>query len=189
MSIPKPKKSKKFTASVESSPKTASLESPIETLTKKQKKQEFEKYKKQAEENLVGWQRTQADFLNYKKDQEKYLEEFRKYVGEDMIVKLLPTIDNFELATKHLPKDLENSDWVKGIICIKSQFDNFLKEVSIEEIKAIGEKFDPNLFESVGEEESDQEEGTIITEIQKGYKMCGKVIRVAKVVVAIKNSK
>jgi len=151
---------------------------------KKDPKQELEECKKQAEENLKGWQRAKADFVNYKKDQEKYLDEFRKYASEDMIVKLLPTIDNFELAVKHLPEDLENSDWAKGIICIKNQFDNFLKEAGVEEIKAVGEKFDPNLFESVGEEESDQEEGIIITEVQKGYRMFGKVVRVGKVKVA-----
>lgn len=166
MSTPKPKKSKK-------------PHSP-----KKDLKQELEECKKQVEENLAGWQRAKADLVNYKKDQEKYLEEFRKYASEDMIIKLLPTIDSFELATKHLPKDLKDSDWAKGMICIKNQFDNFLKDVGVEEIKSVGEKFDPSLFESVGEEESDQEEGIIIAEIQKGYKMFGKVVRVGKVKVA-----
>ena len=171
MSTPKPKKSKK--------------PHPL----KKDPKQELEEYKKQAEENLSGWQRAKADFMNYKKDQEKYLEEFRKYASEDMIVRLLPTIDSFQMAIDHLPKDLENSDWEKGIICIKNQFDNFLKDAGVEEIKSVGEKFDPNLFESVSEEESDQEEGIIITEVQKGYRMFGKVVRVGKVRVTIKNSK
>ena len=168
MSTSKPKKSKKS------------------ILQKKDPKQELEEYKKQSEENLAGWQRAKADFVNYKKDQEKYLDEFRKYASEDVIVKLLPTIDNFELAVKHLPEDLKNSDWAKGIICIKNQFDNFLKEIGVEEIKSVGEKFDPNLFESVGEEKSDQEEGIIIIEVQKGYKMFGKVVRVGKVRVARK---
>ncbi len=153
---------------------------------KKDPKQELEECQKQAEENLEGWQRAKADFVNYKRDQEKYLDEFRKYASEDVIIKLLPTIDNFELAVKHLPEDLKNSDWAKGIICIKNQFDNFLKEAGVEEIKAVGEKFDPSLFESVGEEESDQEEEIIISEIQKGYKMFGKVVRVGKVKVAKK---
>ena len=156
---------------------------------KKDSKQKLAEYKKQSEENLAGWQRAKADFVNYKKDQEKYLEEFRKYASEDIIVKLLPTIDNFELAIKHLPEDLKNSDWAKGMICIKGQFDSFLKEVGVEEIKAVGEKFDPSLFESVGEKESDEEEGTVIAEVQKGYRMCGKVIRVGKVIIAIKSSK
>lgn len=145
------------------------------------KEDESEKCKKQAEENLAGWQRTKADFLNYKKDQEKFLGKFRKYVNEDMIIKLLPTIDSFNLATEHLPENLKDNDWAKGIMCIKSQFDNFLKDAGVEEIKSVGEKFDPSSFESVSEEESAKEEGTIIAEVQKGYKMFGKVIRAGKV--------
>jgi molecular chaperone GrpE len=151
-----------------------------------QEESELEKYKKQAEENLAGWQRAKADFLNYKKDQEKFLEEFRKYANEDMIIKLLPTIDSFNLATEHLPEDLKDNDWAKGIMCIKNQFDNFLKDANVEEIKSIGKKFDPSLYESIGEEESEKEEGTIIMEVQKGYKMFGKVIRAGKVKVGKK---
>jgi len=153
-------------------------------VSSKKVNKEIKEYKKQAEENLIGWQRTQADFLNYKKDQEKCLSEFRKYANEDIIVSLLPTIDSFVLATNYLPEDLKDSDWVKGILCIKGQFDGFLKDAGVEEIKSIGERFDPSLFESVGEEESDEDEGTVIIEIQKGYKMAGKVIRPAKVRIA-----
>ncbi|MCK5332514.1 nucleotide exchange factor GrpE [Candidatus Parcubacteria bacterium] len=150
---------------------------------------EVEELKKQVEENLIGWQRAQADMANYKKEQEKHLSEFRKYANEDMILNLLPTIDSFALATNYLPEDLKDSDWVKGILCIKGQFDGFLKEAGVEEIRSLGEKFDPSLFESVGEEESDKEEGTVIVELQKGYKMSGKIIRPAKVRIAKKNQK
>ena len=163
-----------------STPKSKKSKKP----QKKDPNQKPENYKNQAEENLKGWQRAKADFLNYKKEQEKCLEEFRKYASEDVIVRLLPTIDNFELAIRHLPKDLENSDWAKGMVCIKSQFDNFLKEVGVEEIKSVGEKFDANLFEAVGEEESDLEEGMIVVEVQKGYRIYKKVIRPVKVIVA-----
>jgi len=147
---------------------------------------ELEKAKKEAEEYLNGWKREKADFENYKKSQEKYNDEFRKYANENIIKKLLPIIDSLELATLHLPEDLKNSQWAKGILCIKNQFDDFLKETGVEKIKALGEKFDPDFFEATEKEESDQEEGTIVAEIQKGYKMFGKVIRTAKVKVAKK---
>jgi len=137
-----------------------------------------------AVDNLAGWQRAKADFVNYKKDQEKMLGDFRKYANEDMILSLLPTVDSFDLATKHLPEELKDSDWVKGIICIKGMFESFLRDAGVVEIKSIGEKFDPLLFEAVAEEESDEEEDTIIEEIQKGYKMGEKIIRPAKVKVA-----
>lgn len=139
---------------------------------------------KAAEENLAGWQRAKADFVNYKKEQEKMLGEFRRYASEDMIISLLPTVDSFALAIKHLPEELKESDWAKGIVCIKGMFENFLKEAGVSGIKALGEKFNPNIFEAVGEEESEAESGTVIEEMQKGYRMGDKVIRAAKVKIA-----
>ncbi len=146
----------------------------------------LEKAKKEAQDNLEGWQRAKADFMNYKKDQEKAMSDFRKYANEDIIMALLPTVDSFDLAAKHMPEDLKNSDWAKGVLCIKGMFENFLRDSGVTEIKAIGEKFDPQIFEAVGEEESEAEEDTVIAEVQKGYKMGDKVIRPAKVKVAKK---
>jgi molecular chaperone GrpE len=139
---------------------------------------------KESGDNLAGWQRAKADFVNYKRDQEKMLSDFRKYANQDMIMALLPTVDSFDLATKHLPSELKDSDWVKGIICIKGMFENFLRDAGVTPIAALGKKFDPNLFEAVGEEESDEEEDTVIEEIQKGYMIGDKIIRPAKVKVA-----
>ena len=144
----------------------------------------LEAAEKMAEENLAGWQRAKADFVNYKKEQEKMFGEFRRYASEDMIISLLPTVDSFALATKHLPEELKDSDWVEGVVCIKGMFENFLKEAGVIEIKALGEKFDPNIFEAVGEEESEAASGTVIEEMQKGYRMGDKVIRAAKVKIA-----
>lgn len=138
----------------------------------------------EVQENLSGWQRAKADFMNYKKDQERSLAEFRNFANEDIILKLLPTIDSFDLATKHLPEELNNSDWVKGVMCIKGMFESFLKEVGVSSIVSVGEKFDPNVFEAVAEEESDKEEGVIIEEMQKGYRLGEKVLRPAKVKVS-----
>jgi len=145
---------------------------------------QLEVAKKEAEENLAGWQRAKADFLNFKKDQERAMSDFRRYAKEDMILALLPTVDSFDLATKHLPEELKDSDWAKGIMCIKGMFENFLRDAGVSEIKSVGEKFDPNLHEAVGETESEEEEGTVTEEIQKGYRLGDKVIRAAKVKVA-----
>jgi len=112
------------------------------------------------------------------------MSDFRRYAKEDMILALLPTVDSFDLATKHLPEELKDSDWAKGIMCIKGMFENFLRDAGVSEIKSVGEKFDPNLHEAVGETESEEEEGTVTEEIQKGYRLGDKVIRAAKVKVA-----
>lgn len=143
---------------------------------------DLEKYKEQAEEYLVGWKRAKADLINYKKRQEEVAQEFIKFTNQDLILELLPLLDNFRLAAQHLPKELKNSEWVKGIFQIKNQLENLLKTRGVEEIKSVGEKFNPELHESVEEiKSSDKKTGMIIEEVQRGYKLNGKVIRAARV--------
>jgi len=123
-------------------------------------------------EYLAGWQRAKADLINYKKEQEAKISEIFKFANEGLIYEILPILDSFELAIKH-SKD-------NGIEQIYNQFKSILKNQGFEEIKALGEKFDPALHESVGEVEG-KEPGIIVEEIQKGYKLHGKVIRASKV--------
>ncbi|MBI2624956.1 MAG: nucleotide exchange factor GrpE [Candidatus Nealsonbacteria bacterium] len=137
---------------------------------------------KQAEEYLAGWQRERANFLNYKKEEAKRAKEFFDYGAEELIIKLLPILDNLEIAEKNIPDDEKNNENVKGLLQIKSQLENFLKSRGVEEMKTMGERFDPNLHEVVGEIEiKDKESGVIFEEIQKGYKINGRIIRPARV--------
>lgn len=131
----------------------------------------LEECEKKAAEYLAGWQRERADFLNYKKEEMERIGEIMKYASEEWILNFLPILDNFELAEKKLPEDLKNNDNVKGILQIKNQIYDFLKNQGLEEIKTTGEKFDPNFMEAV--EKSEEE--------QKGYKINNKILRVAKV--------
>jgi molecular chaperone GrpE len=134
---------------------------------------------------MAGWQRARADFLNYKKEELERLGEMVKYAGENLILKILPILDNFEIAEKKLPENLKNDENVKGILQIKNQILNFLKEQGVEEIKSVGERFDPNFHEVVEEVEAkDKEPGTIVEEIQKGYKINDRLLRPAKVKVS-----
>ncbi len=161
---------------------TEKKEIPDREINKEKLLSDFEKCKKQAEEYLAGWKRAKADLINYKKRQEEVVQEFIKFANQDLILELLPMLDNFRLAAQHLPKELENSEWVKGVFQIKNQLENLLKTRGIEEIKSVGEKFNPELHESVEEvESSDKKEGMIVEEVQKGYKLNGKVIRAARV--------
>ena len=139
---------------------------------------------KQRDEYLAGWQRSRADFLNYKKEEVARLQEFLKYVNEEAILKILPILDNFEEAEKEIPED-KKDDYLKGLLQIKTQLQDFLKNQGVEKIKALGEKFDPN-FHEVAEEVAlnDKESGIIIEEVKKGYLLNGKVIRPAKVKVS-----
>jgi len=147
----------------------------------KKKLQECEKKK---EEYLAGWQRAKADFLNYKKEERERTEETLKYAGEILSLNLLPILDNFDFASKNLPKNLMEDENVKGILQIRKQILDFLKTQGVEEIEAKPEgKFDPSFHEAVETAEG-KETGIILEEIKKGYIINGKVLRPAKVKVS-----
>jgi len=165
------------------------MEKEIEEL-----KKQLEECQKLREEYLAGWQRARADFLNYKKEEIERIEEILKYADVGLILKILPILDNFEIAEKKLPENIKNEENVKGILQIKNQILEFLKNQGVEEIKAIGEAFDPNLHEVMEEIEpafapasaeaaagKEIKSGVIIEEIQKGYKINGRLLRPAKV--------
>lgn len=133
-----------------------------------QAKSEVEELKVKAEEYLNGWKRERADFLNYKKEEMERMGTLVKYANEEIILKLLPILDNLCLAVQHIKDD--------GVLQIKKQLEDFLKKEGIEAIKTVGEKFDPNTMEAV---EGDGE--VVSEEVQRGYAMHGKLIRPAKV--------
>lgn len=120
------------------------------------------------EEYLNGWKRERADFINYKKDEMERIGQLVKYANEEIILKILPILDNLCLASAHI-KDA-------GLTQIQKQLEDFLKKEGIEAIETVGKKFDPNTMEAV---EGDGE--TVFEEVQRGYTMRGKIIRVAKV--------
>lgn len=153
-------------------------------MTEKKEKElsELEECRKKAEEYLAGWQRSRADLLNYKKEEMERIGELISYSTEELILKVLPVLDNFEIIEKKLPENLKEDENVKGILQIKNQILDFLKSQGVEEIKSAGEKFDPNLHEVVEEvEEKSREAGSIIEEVQKGYRINSRLLRAAKV--------
>jgi len=148
-------------------------------------KKELEEAKRKAEENLAGWKRALADYANFKKREEEAKKELIKFANENLILEILPIFDNFQNAYKSLPKDLEKNNWVEGIKYIKLQFENILKKIGVEEIKTVGEKFNPELHEAVEKVKiNEKKSGVVVDEVSKGYKLNGKVIRVAKVKVS-----
>lgn len=130
--------------------------------------------------------RIKADFVNYKKDQEKAVALTRQYANEVLLVSLLPILDSFELALEHMPKEIESNQWAHGVKSMKSQIDGVLKNIGVTAIPSMGEKFDPRLHEAMAETESEKDDGIITVELQKGYKLYDKVLRPAKVKISIK---
>lgn len=149
---------------------------------KNTKKNELELLQQESAERLAGWQRAQADLINYKKRQQELMSEWRQFSASDLLSQVLPILDNFSLALTHMPKELEGNEWVKGVMHIKTQLEKFLSNNGIEEIKSLGEKFDPAFHECVSQEES-EEKDIVIKELAKGYKLNGKILRPAKVVI------
>ncbi|EKD49926.1 MAG: hypothetical protein ACD_63C00010G0002 [uncultured bacterium] len=147
----------------------------------------FEEYKKLAKENLEGWQRAKADYENLKKRSAKEFEETVKAANEQLIVDLLPVVDNFNNALKHVPEDQKEGDWIKGILFIKRQMEDILTSQNVVPIESVGKKFDPKLHEAVGRAKGKSEKSKkekIVEEIQRGYMLNGKVVRAAKVKVS-----
>lgn len=126
--------------------------------------------------------RLQADFMNYKKRTEKDKVQTIAYANEDLICDLLPVIDNFERALK--TTEDKNSSFLEGTKMIYDQLIKVLVDHGLEEIEALGEKFDPNYHHAALMEESEDDEGTILEVFQKGYKLKDKVIRPSMVKVA-----
>ena len=126
-------------------------------------------------------QRVQADFENYKKRTEKEQQEFVKYACQNIVLDLLPILDNFELALQHT-KDQE--EFVKGIELVYANFIDVLEKKGLKQINSINKEFNPVMHEALMQEKSKEDPGTIIEEFQKGYMINDKVIRPTKVKVA-----
>jgi molecular chaperone GrpE len=148
----------------------------IETL-----QQALAEEKEKAEKYLANWQRSQADFDNYKKRSEQEIGEVMELAISAVISNLLPVMNDLERALASVPPELEESNWTEGIKLIYNKFRATLEAQGLTEIEAKGEPFDPRLHEAVMQQEG--EEGMVIEETQKGYKFKGKVIRPSLVIV------
>ena len=128
------------------------------------------------------YKRVLAEFENHKKRSQKEREGLYNMVLADVVESMLPILDNLENAAKVETKDEE---YKKGIELVLKQFQDTLKSKGIEEIKALGETFDPELHEAVSSVQDDTKgEKEIVQEYRKGYKIGTKVIRHSMVVVA-----
>lgn len=145
-----------------------------------QLKQEFKECQKTKKEYLEGWQRSKAEFLNYKKQEMEKMSEFLEKGRQELILKILPIFDNLERGFEGLSeKDRE------GLMQVKKQFKDFLEDQGLKEIEAQGKEFDPNFHQALEQVEGEeQESGTVIEVLEKGYKLKDKVIRPARVKVA-----
>lgn len=131
---------------------------------------------------MAGWQRERADFINYKKEEVERIRAWLEYAAAETNLKILSVLDSFYLAEKNLPQELKNNEYIKGLLQIKAPLENFLKEQGINEIKTLGEKFDPFWHEAIDQvSQPEKKPDTIVEETQKGYTINGQLLRPAKV--------
>lgn len=134
-----------------------------------------------SENYLANWQRTQADFINYKKRTDQEKTEMVEFASSTLILNLLSALDDLDRALASVPPELMESSWTEGIRLIYNKFKATLEAQGLTEIEAKGEPFDPHLHEAVMGQEG--EDGIVIEEIRKGYKFRDRVIRPSMVVV------
>lgn len=151
---------------------------------------DYEALKAKSAEYLDGWQRSQAEFQNYKRRVERERTEMMQGLTGKVLARYLDILDDFDRAIKGQPVagEAANPDWAKwveGINLIYRKFQNVLDAEGVVRIDAEGKDFDPTLHEAVVDEESDgHTSGQIIEVLRHGYKLGDRVIRPALVKVA-----
>jgi molecular chaperone GrpE len=126
-------------------------------------------------------QRERADATNLRRRHDEAMANLRTRTKAVVIADLLPVVDNFERALKHVPAELADNQYIKGVEGVVKQFEKTLADMGVERIKTVGEHFDPELHEAVSMEEGEGDEEIVSDELQAGYKIGNDVIRHAMV--------
>ena len=148
----------------------------VETLRKS-----LAEEKEKAEGYLANWQRSQADFINYKRRIEQGREDFNKFARSALILSLLPILDDLERAFAAIPHRQDKLAWVEGIRMVERKLRTSLEAQGLTPIQARGEPFDPNYHEAARQGKG--EEGLVVEEVRRGYMLHDKVLRPTMVVV------
>ncbi len=129
--------------------------------------------------------RDRADLENTRKRLQREKEDSVRYANSALLERLLPVVDNFELGLMAARSSSEPSAVLSGMSMVQKQLEDFLREQGMLVIDALGQKFDPNLHEALGEEASDEApEGTVVRQLRKGYKLKDRLLRPANVFVS-----
>ena len=135
----------------------------------------------QVTELTEALQRERADVMNVRRRHEEQVANLKTMLKANVIRDLLPVIDNLERSLKHVPKDLEDNEYIKGVQGVVKQFEKTLNDLGVERIKTVSEPFDPRYHEAVSVEDGDGTQEIVSEELQAGYKLGDEVIRHAMV--------
>ena len=141
--------------------------------------------REEAAKNMDNFLRAQAELSNARKRFEKQKAQVYTNANADLVMKLLPALDDFGRAVDSVPDMIREDNWFEGIELVQRKLSGILESLSVKEIEAIGEQFDPNFHDALAQEPSDEYESGVVTrEMIKGYKIGDKVVRPALVYVA-----
>lgn len=158
---------------------------PSETVSIETLQAELDEARRKADEYLDGWQRSRAEFSNYKKRIDREQSQIYQQAAGSVIKQFLGIMDDLDRALKSRPGDGEGAAWANGIELINRKLLSILENEGLKPIQAEGQMFDPNFHEAVVSEESqDHESGQVIEVLQQGYLLGEKVLRPARVRVA-----
>jgi molecular chaperone GrpE len=148
---------------------------------------ELEATRRALEEEHNRYLRAIADFANYKRRRQEESESQIKFASQELIIKLLPVIDNFERALQASQVNRNFDGLAEGVSLTLRQLRDMLEKEGVTPIDAVGQEFDPNVHEAVMRVESDDyPDNTVVEELEKGYMQNSRVIRPARVKVAIR---
>jgi len=148
-------------------------------------KQKMEEKEKELGESRARLLYQQADFENFKKLKAKEKQEALKFGNETLVKELLPVIDNLERAIQHGCKTEDARAIVEGVELTLNSFLKVLEKFGVTRVEALEREFDPNVHEAIAQEaREDKTPGTVVTELQKGYIMDGRLLRPSMVTVA-----
>lgn len=156
-----------------------------------EKTESLEEIKNKADEYLAGWQRARADYENLLKEIAREKIKVINFANEDLLLGILPIIDNFEYALKHKPdtdkmtgeEKEQISHWITGVENIYKQFLDILSSYNLKKIE-MGKDFDARIMEAIENRDVDgKKDNEVIEVVVSGYELNDKVIRPAKVIV------
>lgn len=151
------------------------------TVKKEETNELLEQLAKDVAELTESLQRERADAMNIRRRHDEQIAGLKQTVKASVIEELLPVIDNFERSLKHVPDELADNSYIKGVQGVVKQFDTTLALMGVERIMTVGEVFNPHIHEAVGIEGSEGEQEIVSEELQSGYRVGDSVIRHAMV--------
>ena len=156
-----------------------------EEMTKQELLKELTDTREEAGKNYDLYMRTYAEMENIKKRGIREREELAKYANESLIKEILPVIDNLDKAIAHAQNDDNSPALLEGLELTRDGLMKALQKAGLNEVEALGKPFDPSFHESVSQQTDDSvAPGHVITELQKGYLLNGRLVRPSMVVIS-----